>query len=127
GAMTSLARQPLAGAKALRRTVEAAVTLRRRNRQPGITPPPAPFSAPKTSINTAITPHRKFAFAQIALDDVKMIKNTLGGTVNDVVLAMCSGALKNYFADRGETLDAPLVAMVPISVRTEQQAGTMGN
>ena len=126
-ALNSLSRQPVAGFKALRRTIEAVVTLRRRNREPGVTPPPAPFSAPKTSFNTAITPHRKFAFTQIPLDDVKMVKNALGGTVNDVVLAICAGALKNYLDDRGEDLDGPLVAMVPISVRTEEQSGTMGN
>jgi WS/DGAT/MGAT family acyltransferase len=51
----------------------------------------------------------------------------LGGTVNDVVLAICSGALRSYFAERGEHIDGPLQAMVPISVRTEEQKGAMGN
>ena len=64
---------------------------------------------------------------QMSLDDVKMVKNALGGTVNDVVLALCSGALRRYFDDKGETLDGSLVAMVPISVRTEDQKGAMGN
>ena len=126
-AMASLARQPLAAAKALRRTTEAAVTLRRRNREPGVVPPPAPFSAPTTSLNRPITPHRRFAFIQASLDDVKMVKNKLGGTVNDVVLATCAGALRSYLQDRGENISDPLVAMVPISVRTEDQQGTMGN
>ncbi len=126
-ALNSLSRQPLLGLKAARRTIEAAVTLRRRNRQPNITPPPAPFAAPRTSINGAITPHRKFAFAQLPLADVKSVKNGLGGTVNDVVLALCAGALRGYLDDRGETPDAPLVAMVPISVRTEDLKGAMGN
>ena len=126
-ALASLSRQPIAAVKAARRTAEAAVSPRRRNRQPGVVPPPAPFSAPKTSLNTTITPHRRFAFTQVALDDVKRVKNALGGTVNDVVLAMCSGALRTYLADRGEDVDGPLVAMVPISVRTDDQAGTMGN
>src|SRR3954470_5625085 len=61
-ALNSLSRQPVLGFKAARRTLEAAVTLRRRNRRPEITPPPAPFAAPRTSLNGAITPHRKFAF-----------------------------------------------------------------
>jgi WS/DGAT/MGAT family acyltransferase len=126
-AVNSLARQPLAGLKAARRTLEAVMTLRRHNREPSVTPPPAPFSAPRTSFNGAITPHRKFAFTQIALDDVKMVKNALGGTVNDVVLALCAGALKTYLGDRDEQLDGPLVAMVPISVRTDDLKGTMGN
>ncbi|MDQ3106772.1 MAG: wax ester/triacylglycerol synthase family O-acyltransferase [Actinomycetota bacterium] len=126
-AMSSLARQPVLGVKAVRRTVEAAVTLRRRNRQPEITPPPAPFSAPNTSLNGAITGRRKFAFTQLPLDDVKMIKNALGGTVNDVVLALCAGALRTYLAGRDELPADPLVAMVPISVRTEDLKGAMGN
>ena len=126
-ALSSLARQPILGVKAARRTLEAAVTLRRRNRRPEITPPPAPFAAPRTPINGAITPRRKFAFTQIPLDDVKMIKNALGGTVNDVVLALCSGALRTYLSDRDELPSDPLVAMVPISVRTEDLKGAMGN
>jgi diacylglycerol O-acyltransferase / wax synthase len=126
-ALNSLARQPILGVKAARRTLEAAVTLRRRNRKPGITPPPAPFAAPRTPINKAISPRRKFAFTQIPLDDVKMIKNALGGTVNDVVLALCAGALRGYLDDKGELPSDPLVAMVPISVRTEDLKGAMGN
>ena len=126
-ALNSLARQPILGVKAARRTLEAAVTLRRRNRRPEITPPPAPFAAPRTPINGAITPRRKFAFTQIPLDDVKMVKNALGGTVNDVVLALCSGALRGYLADRDELPSESLVAMVPISVRTEDLKGAMGN
>jgi diacylglycerol O-acyltransferase / wax synthase len=126
-AMTSLARQPISAAKAVRRTASAALNLRRRNRQPDVTPPPAPFSAPDTSINTAITPHRNFSMATVSLDDVKMIKNTFGCTVNDVVLGICAGALRRYFDKRDEEFDAPLVAMVPISVRAEDQKGAMGN
>jgi WS/DGAT/MGAT family acyltransferase len=126
-ALNSLARQPVLGVKAARRTLEAAVTLRRRNRRPEITPPPAPFAAPRTSINKAITPRRSFAFTQLPLDDVKMIKNALGGTVNDVVLALCAGALRTYLDAKGELPTDPLIAMVPISVRTEDLKGAMGN
>jgi WS/DGAT/MGAT family acyltransferase len=126
-ATRSLSRQPLLAVKAARRTLEAAVTLRRRNRQPEVTPPPAPFAAPRTSLNRAITPRRKFAFTQIPLADVKAVKNGLGGTVNDVVLGLCAGALRGYLEAQGERPDGPLVAMVPISVRTEDLRGTMGN
>jgi WS/DGAT/MGAT family acyltransferase len=111
----------------MRRTIETVVTTRRRNRQPDVNPPPGFFSAPRTSINCSITPWRRFAFTEVSLDDIKMVKNALGGTVNDVVLALCSGALRQYFADRGETLESSLQAMVPISVRTEEQKGAMGN
>ena len=126
-AVQSLARQPVAAVKAVRRTAEMALNLRRRNREPNATPPPAPFSAPSTSINSAISPHRKFAFTQMSLDDVKHVKNTLGGTVNDVVLALCSGALRRYFDGKGEQVDGSLVGMIPISVRAEDEKGAMGN
>ncbi|MBA3304200.1 MAG: DUF1298 domain-containing protein, partial [Acidimicrobiia bacterium] len=126
-ALSSLARQPLAAAKALRRTVEAGLTLRQRNRQPDVTPPPAPFSAPRTSLNLAITPHRSFGMAEISLDDVKLVRNALGGTVNDVVLALCAGSLRRYLDDHGEHPTRPLVAMCPISIRSESQRGALGN
>ena len=126
-AMNSLARQPLAAFKAARRTASMVLNLRRRNRQPNVNPPPAPFAAPKTFLNTAITAHRRFAMTAVALDDVKQVKNALGGTVNDVVLAVCAGALRKWLADHGEDHDEDLVGMVPISVRTEDQKGEMGN
>jgi WS/DGAT/MGAT family acyltransferase len=126
-AASSLIRQPLRAARTARRTVQTVLRTRERNRQPDVNPPPGFFSAPRTSINTSITPWRRFAFTEVNLDDIKMVKNALGGTVNDVVLALCSGALRQYFADRGETLDSSLQAMVPISVRTEDQKGAMGN
>jgi WS/DGAT/MGAT family acyltransferase len=126
-ALNSLVRQPLRLVKTIRRTASVALRLRRRNRQPGVNPPPAPFSAPRTSLNQAISPNRRFAFTQVHLDDVKIVKNALGGTVNDVVLAMCSSALRQYLADNGEHPDKPLIGMVPVSVRTEEQKGAMGN
>jgi diacylglycerol O-acyltransferase / wax synthase len=126
-AINSLARQPIAAAKAVRRTVEAGLNIRRRNREPDVTPPPAPFSAPRTSINAPITPHRSFGTADVPLDDVKAVRKALGGTVNDVVLALCAGALRSYLDRQGEHPDRPLVAMCPISIRNEDQKGAMGN
>jgi diacylglycerol O-acyltransferase / wax synthase len=127
GAMADLAGRPLAAAKAVRRTADMALNLRRRNREPGVTPPPAPFQAPRTMFNVPITPHRRFAFTRVDLAEVKRIKNAAGATVNDVVLALCSGALRSYLSARGELPDQSLIAMVPVSVRTEDQKGTMGN
>jgi len=126
-ALNSLARQPLAAVKAVHRTVEMALNLRRRNRQPDVNAPPAPFQAPKTLLNTSITPHRRFAMAEVALADIKQVKNALGGTVNDVVLALCAGALRRWLADHGEAPAEDLVGFVPISVRTEDEKGAMGN
>jgi diacylglycerol O-acyltransferase / wax synthase len=126
-ATRSLARSPISAAKATRRTLEAAVTLRRRNRQPDVKAPPAPFSAPRTSLNQALTPRRSFGMAEVGLDDVKDIRKALGGTVNDIVLAICAGALREYLNERDEHPDRPLVAMCPISVRTQDQANSLGN
>ncbi|MGI9601888.1 MAG: WS/DGAT/MGAT family O-acyltransferase [Acidimicrobiales bacterium] len=87
----------------------------------------ATTSAPRTSFNNAISPHRSFAFGSVSLDTVKQIKTTFDVTVNDVVMALCSGALRRYLERRDELPDDPLIAMVPVSVRTEDQAGTYGN
>jgi len=127
-AVSSLARQPLAAVKAVRRTVGMGLNLRRRNRQPGVKTPPAPFSAPRTLLNRSITAHRTLAFTEVHLDQVKAIKDALGGTVNDVVMAICSGGLRRYLADHDDLpTDKSLIAMVPVSVRTEDQKGAMGN
>jgi WS/DGAT/MGAT family acyltransferase len=126
-AAASLARQPVRAVKAVRRTTGAALALRRQNREPDTNPPPSPFAAPRTSFNVALTPHRSYAFTSLSLPDVKMVKNAFGVTVNDVVLAMSAGSLRRYLDGRGEVLDAPLVAMVPMSVRTEEQQGALGN
>ncbi len=122
-----LARQPFRAAKAVRRTALAGVNIRRRNRQPDTIPPPAPFSAPHTPFNVSIDARRRFAFTEIPLDEAQMVKNALGGTVNDVVLALCAGALRNYLLGKGVLPEKGLVAMVPISVRTDDQKGDMGN
>ena len=84
---------------------------------------PAPFTAPRTSLNGTITGHRSIAFARLSLDEVKEVKNAFGCTVNDVVMALCSGALRKYLDDRGELPDSSLVAMVPVSVHGRTKAG----
>lgn len=78
---------------------------------------PAPFTAPRTSFNATITGHRAVAFTSMGLDDVKDVKRAFGTTVNDVVLAVCSGALRRYLDDHDELPESSLVAMVPVSTR----------
>jgi diacylglycerol O-acyltransferase / wax synthase len=85
-----------------------------------------PFTAPRTSFNGTITGHRSVAFTQVDLDEVKRVKNAFGATVNDVVLAMCSGALRTFLLDRGELPDKPLMASVPVSVRGRSQRSDAG-
>jgi WS/DGAT/MGAT family acyltransferase len=86
-----------------------------------------PLTAPRTPWNGAVTPHRTVAFASVALADVKEVKNAFGVTVNDVVLALVSAATRRYLLDRGALPDASLVAMCPVSVRTEDQQGAHDN
>jgi diacylglycerol O-acyltransferase / wax synthase len=91
---------------------------------------PAPFKAPRTSLNGAVSTRRGFAMADLSLDEVKLIGRTFGATVNDVMLAIIGGALRTLLERRGEDVDAPLVAMVPVSTRepgTEDAAKVLGN
>ncbi|MFA5120597.1 wax ester/triacylglycerol synthase family O-acyltransferase [Zavarzinia sp.] len=81
--------------------------------------PTAPFQAPKTPFNRALTPHRRYAVGEVSLDRIKAVKNAVGATVNDVVLAMCAGALRRYLDAAGELPAKPLLAVCPVSVRTE--------
>jgi WS/DGAT/MGAT family acyltransferase len=67
------------------------------------------------------------AFVSVALDDVKTVREAFGVTVNDVVLAICGGALRSYLRSRGELPAAPLVAAVPVSVRTQDELLAPGN
>jgi WS/DGAT/MGAT family acyltransferase len=127
-AATSLARQPVRVAKALRRTAQAALDVRRMGQQSSASMlPPAPFAAPRTSFNTALTPRRSFAFTSLDLRRVKAIRAATGCTVNDIVLELCGGALRRYLDDLGEVPDGPLVAMVPVSVRSDHERDSLGN
>jgi diacylglycerol O-acyltransferase / wax synthase len=85
-------------------------------------------AAPSTPFNVEIGPHRRLAFVRADLGDFKRVKNAHGGTVNDVVLSVVAGALGNYLRARGhETEDLELRAMVPVSVRAEEERGALGN
>jgi WS/DGAT/MGAT family acyltransferase len=84
-------------------------------------------AAPRTRFNTRISPHRRFAFGSLSLEKVKAIKNELGIKVNDVVMALCATALREWMLERDELPRDPLVAMVPVSVRSEEERGAFGN
>ncbi len=84
-------------------------------------------SAPKTTFNGRVSAHRRFVFGRLALDDVKAVKNRHGCTVNDVIVAMCAGAVRRWLVAHDELPDEPLVAQIPVSVRTGDQVGTYGN
>jgi diacylglycerol O-acyltransferase / wax synthase len=88
--------------------------------RPGLRAPPTPF-------NRSITQHRRWGFASLPLPEIKRVKNVLGVTVNDVVVALCAGALRRWLIDHDALPDGPLIAAVPVSVRTSEQEGTHGN
>ncbi|TAM72019.1 wax ester/triacylglycerol synthase family O-acyltransferase [Mycobacterium sp.] len=86
-----------------------------------------PFGAPKTMLNVKIGGARRCAAQSWSLDRIKSVKNAAGVTVNDVVLAMCSGALRYYLLEQNALPDTALIAMVPVSLRTEDEADAGGN
>jgi diacylglycerol O-acyltransferase / wax synthase len=85
------------------------------------------LAAPKVIFSGRISPHRRFTFGRLALADVKAAKNAHGTTVNDVVVSVCAGAVRRWLVEHDDLPDAPLVAQVPVSVRTGDELGTYGN
>jgi WS/DGAT/MGAT family acyltransferase len=84
--------------------------------------------APDVPLNVPIGPHRRVRWIQNRLGDFKEIKNALGGTVNDAVLAVVAGALRSWLHDRGvRTEGTELRALVPVSIRSDDERGSLGN
>lgn len=84
--------------------------------------------APPTPLNVQIGPHRRLAGVTCRLDDFKLVKNVFGGTVNDVVLAVVTGAMRSFLISRGiRTEGLELRALVPVSVRSADEHHQLGN
>jgi WS/DGAT/MGAT family acyltransferase len=84
--------------------------------------------APETPLNVPIGPHRRFVGITSELEDFKAVKNAFGGTVNDVVLAIVAGAMRSFLISRGRRTDGvEMRALVPVSVRTEDERLGVGN
>lgn len=119
------AKDPLKFPRLIKESLEATVKAGFVTRAQHLDLPTAPFTAPKTPLNGIISAERKWNTSIISLTRVKRLKNIMGTTVNDVLLAICAGALRRYLKEKRKLPKKPLVAMVPISTR--QEAGTDGN
>ncbi len=90
-------------------------------------PQPLPGGAPSTIFNASISPHRSFAYRSVSMEAIKAIKGAIGCTVNDVVMAVCAGGLRTYLQRKDALPDRPMVAMVPVSIRTGEEAERWSN
>lgn len=81
--------------------------------------------APRTSVNGSVGKRRAFAFSSVAFEDIRAIREAFDVKINDVALALCAGALRNYFLINGESIGASLVAGVPVSTRGGNSSGNM--
>ena len=114
-------RQTLTLPALLWRTASALVALVKHKRASVVDVPRPILDVPRTSLNGPLTPRRSFATAALPLEDLKQVKQAHGVTLNDVVLAVVSGALRRWMSERGEQTDASLVAGVPVG--TDDPAG----
>lgn len=91
--------------------------------------PPAlpPVAAPRTPWNRPISPHRRFAYTTLPLEDAKKIRRAVGCTFNDVVMAVCSGTLRRYLELHDALPEDPLIAFVPVSVRNGDEDDAFQN
>lgn len=121
----SRSRRPLLLPGALARTARGVASLALRRSRAGTPAMATPFTAPATPFNGSITPHRRVAFARVGLGDVRAVKDALGTTVNDVVLAVTATAVLRWLEARGARPERPLIAGVPVSTRGDD-AVSMG-
>jgi diacylglycerol O-acyltransferase / wax synthase len=124
GIMADLIAQPIPGpvGNLIRRRLRES-----QGEEHDISSPLPPTPAPKTPWNAAITAHRRFAYCTVPLAEAKEVRQAFGCTFNDVVMAVCSGALRRYL-ERHEALpDEPLIAMVPVSVRSGNEDDAYSN
>ena len=115
-ATRALDTSPRRAAEELRRATDLMTELARNRPQ-----------APMTPLNEPITPNRRYALVRASLEELKVVGKSAGGTVNDALLAVVAGMLSRYLEAAGQELDAPPVALVPVSVRREDERGQPGN
>ena len=116
-----MVRSVRAAARGPRRVLERAAQLRRAFTT-------SAKIAPRTSLNVAVGPHRRYEMARVELEQVKAVKRALGGTVNDVVLAIVAGGLRQLFESRAEPVDGLTLRVgLPVSVRDDSERMLLGN
>lgn len=120
-AVTAIAREPFDLLRTAARTFRSLAAMAATYLDPRseVRDPAIPLFSPKTLLNRAISSDRCVALGSVALADLKAVKNALGLTVNDVVLAACSLALREYLREHDDLPDAPLVAAVPVSLHDD--------
>lgn len=111
----------------LRETARGLSEIRRGRQEGELTAGGTPLRAPRTHFNGRLTANRNVAFAHLPLEAVKAVKDAFACKVNDVVLAVCAGALREYLADHRDLPVDPLVTACPVSVRTEEERGQQNN
>jgi len=125
-ATLSNANKPVRFARGLVRAIPKAVRVTGQIRSREVKLPA--LRVPTTRFNAKVTPHRVFDAATFDLADLKSIKASVpGATVNDAVITVCAGALRTCLGDLGELPEASLAAVVPMSLRTENEMGSEGN
>lgn len=123
GALASMIRRPLFGARAVEETLGAGTRLARHlvdHRRRGGASLAFPFAAPHLPFDKPITPRRETAFASLSLGKIKDVAHAFDVTINDVVLAVVAGALRRFLVSLGKLPHKQLVAAVPVSVRGDQ-------
>lgn len=104
-------------AKSLRQLSSTAIKSGLQAMSGGTRKSPRPFTAPATLFNQSITQHRRFGVHTIPLSRIKGMARDLNMTVNDIVLAICAGAIRRYLNDHNKLPSKPILAMCPVSVR----------
>lgn len=115
----SVATTPLRAARAVADVTRAATRLAPFRRPSALSGAVLPFEAPRSPLNGRLTPRRSFAYSSVPFARALAVKQAADVTLNDVVLAMCAGALRRWLLDRDALPHGPLVAQVPVGVRRE--------
>ncbi len=128
-ALFGLALRPARFARVLRETARTAAELARQALVPNANATPAtlPLTAPRTRLNRAVSPRRVVAYARVQFKDLRFVKSVFETTLNDVILAACTQSLRSYLEAHGDLPHEPLVATIPVSVRSGEEWKAHGN